>query len=165
MQLQIESSEVAASAPGISMSVTDTESEVAAKPSDHEYKDALSTSLSSLEPTSSIVGLHLSDHEYHDSFEKLTDESLLGDKGGESSQLMQQAGNGALPLKPKKILLLGLNECGKSSLLNILAKRPENSEYQKTQGFNAVQIEWKNLALSIMEGKLIKPFHIIQVCS
>uniref|UniRef100_H2YBV5 Uncharacterized protein n=1 Tax=Ciona savignyi TaxID=51511 RepID=H2YBV5_CIOSA len=54
------------------------------------------------------------------------------------------------PLVPAKVLVLGLEGCGKSYLLNILAKTP-NTGYTPTIGFNVVQIETDGYMLNVME--------------
>nr|CAB3222903.1 ADP-ribosylation factor-like protein 4A [Phallusia mammillata] len=108
------------------------------------------------ETTPESPDIKSSDHEYKDAVSHLS----LTTNGTESSttELEESASSDFSsievidkPSKPVKVLLLGLQECGKSSLLNVLAKRPEVIEYKPTQGFNAVQIEKEGIVLSIME--------------
>jgi len=52
----------------------------------------------------------------------------------------------------RKILLLGLDNCGKSSLLSQLSKEGTNClEYEPTKGFNVVCISFETIDLSIWE--------------
>lgn len=54
---------------------------------------------------------------------------------------------------PIKVLLLGLNGCGKTSMLNLLAHNIEPDDYQPTNGFHTIQVEKSGFVLSIVEGK------------
>ena len=53
-----------------------------------------------------------------------------------------------------KVLVLGLDQCGKTSMLNLLACNMQSDVYQPTIGFNAIQVEKNDLILSIVEGKV-----------
>ena len=55
-------------------------------------------------------------------------------------------------LESVKILVLGLDGSGKTSMLNLLASKTCTDSYQPTTGFNAVQVEKNNLDINIVEG-------------
>ena len=54
-----------------------------------------------------------------------------------------------------KVLVLGLEKCGKTSMLNLLSNNSNSGPYLATTGFNAVQVEKDNFALSIVEGEVL----------
>ena len=57
-----------------------------------------------------------------------------------------------LDVKSIKVLVLGLDGSGKTSMLDLLASKASNETYQPTTGFNAVQILKEDLELNIVEG-------------
>ncbi|XP_076812090.1 ADP-ribosylation factor-like protein 8A [Clavelina lepadiformis] len=69
----------------------------------------------------------------------------------EESTTTDQVTASRLPVKPMKVLVLGLSECGKTSMLNLLAHQPVQEDYKPTKGFNAIQIEKSGIVVSIME--------------
>ena len=57
-------------------------------------------------------------------------------------------------LESVKILILGLDGSGKTSMLNMLACKVNPETYQPTNGFNAVQVEKEEVNLNFVEGEL-----------
>jgi len=56
-------------------------------------------------------------------------------------------------LRSVKVLVLGLDGSGKTSMLNLLASKMNSEPYVPTTGFNAVQVGKEDLELNIVEGE------------